>query len=187
MKIEELNSKLTSLFHKGIKLYDLKNQTAKKWYDQEYQLYSNSEFQTDFIYGVSIDGLIIFDFKVKSIDNLFKSFYTQFINKYMVKQLYFDGTEYNNYTKETAAKTIALYLSECRVHKNFMYSTQYGIGMWNLFMPEQLLKTASNKLETLLKSKGIKFYNEYSDACWVYRYLISGNYIDHNNLLNELE
>lgn len=185
MKINELNCKLTSLFHNTIKLYDLKNQTAKAWYDKEYQLYDNSEFQTDFIYGVCIDGLITFDFKVKSIDNLFKSFYTNFINKYLCKQ--WDMTTGEKFTKEAAAKKVNLYLSECRVHKNFMYSTQYGIGMWSLFMPKNLIETASNKLETLLNSKGINFDNEYSDAGWIYRYLISGNFIDHNAILNELE
>lgn len=51
------------------------------------------------------------------------------------------------------------------------YPTTYGIGVWlfyNFKADEQI-----GIVEKLLKDKGIEYYNEFSDARWVYRFKIS--------------
>ena len=53
------------------------------------------------------------------------------------------------------------------------YATTYGIGMDALFRSHEQVKRDINKLQQYLNKNNIEFYNEYSDAGWVYRFVIS--------------
>lgn len=53
------------------------------------------------------------------------------------------------------------------------YATSYGIGMDALFKSHEGVKKAAKGLCDFLDSKGIEYRNEYSDAAWVYRFVIS--------------
>jgi hypothetical protein len=189
MKIIDLNNTLSDLFHESIQLCELKDQTAKKWYDKNYLLKPiNEDFVEGLIYGIRINNEIEYDFCVQSIDNLFKSFLTNFINKYKVKQIDIaastNGIKY--YTKESALKTVTNGFNGVRVHNGIMYSTNYGIGIWFIFMPVVWTDNAKNLIQSKLKELNINFQNEFSDAGWVYRYLIDGNYIDHNKIVESI-
>ena len=52
-----------------------------------------------------------------------------------------------------------------------IYPTTYGIGVWVLFN-----WTANKDIEqvtNIMQAKGVEYYNEYSEAGWVYRYKVS--------------
>ncbi len=53
----------------------------------------------------------------------------------------------------------------------FIYPTTYGIGVWvfyNWYASENIAQ-----VEKILKRNNVEYYNEYSDAGWVYRFKIS--------------
>ncbi len=185
MKISELNETLSSLFDENIRLLELKDQTAKKWYDQSFIKPVNEDFQTGLIYGVSIDNMIEFNFSVKNIDNLFKSFFNSFISKCQMKRLNFETGK--NYTREEAQKLVTSGFETARLSKGIMYSTNYGIGVWFIFMPLQWIETTSKAIIARLKELNISYTNEFSDARWVFRFVFDGNYIDHNKIIESIE
>lgn len=190
MKIKELNQTLSNLFHESVILLELKDQTAKKWYDKSYCIPKDENFIEGLIYGVRINDMIEFDFSVKSIDNLFKSFFTNFINKYKVKCIDYEASQREGlikyYTKETAQKYTVARFKETRASNGIMYSTNYGIGIWFIFMPMQWITNSCTLIESKLKELNIPFSNEFSDAQWVYRYIINGNYLDHNKIIESI-
>lgn len=52
-----------------------------------------------------------------------------------------------------------------------IYPTTYGIGVWVLYN-----WTANKDIEqvtNIMQAKGVEYYNEYSEAGWVYRYKVS--------------
>lgn len=52
-----------------------------------------------------------------------------------------------------------------------VYPTTYGVGIWN--MCNWHVKENIAEVENLMKSRGIEYYNEYSDKGWVYRFKVS--------------
>jgi hypothetical protein len=62
------------------------------------------------------------------------------------------------------------------------YTTLYGIWFWALFSSKQDVKVAK-ELHEYLKGKSIQFKNEWSDAGWVYRFVINSGVEIHNQLL----
>jgi hypothetical protein len=52
-----------------------------------------------------------------------------------------------------------------------VYPTTYGIGVW-LFYNFNADKHIA-QVEEIMKERGIEYYNEYSDARWVYRFKVS--------------
>lgn len=185
MKISELNHRLSSIFGEKIRLYELTNQDAKK-YEKRYILREDEMFKENFIYGVKIDSLIYFDFKVKSFDNVMKSFYTNFINKYLAHTFCIIDNNFVELGVIRAKEKLSISLDNERICKFLTYSTNYGIGIWCFFIPKTTFNEAKKQLETLLSKNKIGYKNEFSDAGWVYRYLISGSYIDHNLLIEQL-
>lgn len=168
---------------KDIELFILENQDAKKWYEKTY----NSNFTTiteNTTYGIVFDNVVQFDFKIGKLDNLFKTFITQFISKHLTKIPYLENGDFKYHTKESALRT--LQINSNRLGFELCYSTNYGIGVWQILIPKDKLEAMKLKIEILLKSKGIQFKNEYSEARWVYRYLIDGSYLDHNILVDKL-
>jgi hypothetical protein len=186
MKTNELNIKLSEIFNAKIELCELVDQSAKKWYNKQYKRDFDAEFNFGFVYGVSIYGVIDFDFSVKSIDNLMKSFYTNYINKYLAKTYDYVNGVWGQIGVQAAKDKISERLSNVRLEKYLMYSTDYGIGVWVFFMPSEMIQQTKNKLEKYLLEKQVQYKNEYSDAGWVYRYKFAGNYIDHNEIIKSI-
>jgi hypothetical protein len=186
MKINELNYRLSSIFSDRIELFELVNQDAKKWYERSYKHYPENEFKENFIYGVKIDGIIQFTFAVKNFDNLMKSFYTNFINKYLaIQSIFVDG----KIEKRGVQRSKELFQSNMmteRLEKFLTYSTNYGIGVWIFFILKTDFAKIKQRVEKVLEKNAISFTNEYSDAGWVYRYKFSGNYLDHNLIIEQL-
>lgn len=71
--------------------------------------------------------------------------------------------------KETAYHNLSQYLRKVFSSCVSVYPASYGVGVASLFSREDDIKTVANKL----KSLGLKFRNEFSDAGWVYRFVIS--------------
>lgn len=165
---------------KNIKIYKPEN-------DLKYSSYYpyNGELLPNTKYGVSFGGYIVFDFITgKNVDNFFKTFVTQYINKYQVKQMIFENGELIYLTKLQCIEKIK---NSDRVNKNYFYTTLYGIGCFCYFMRKSTLISYSEILTKYLKSKNIDFKNEFSEAGWVYRFCINKNIELHNELLTNFE
>lgn len=70
--------------------------------------------------------------------------------------------------KESVYNNLSAYLKKIFGY-GMIYPTSYGIGvetLWNM-------KGNISKVETKLKELGLKYRNEYSNAGWVYRFVIS--------------
>ena len=159
------------------------NQDAKKWYDKTYK-----DFETiteDTIYGIIIEKTVVFDFKVGKFDSLLKTFITQYINKYAIKiaQYTKEGVIYP--TKEQVFNDLKNNNSQ-RLGAYLFYSTNYGIGLWQIFMNNDTLNKSKLYLDSLLKNNNITFKNENSEAGWVYRWIFEGNYLDHNEIIKQI-
>tara|TARA_R110000772_G_scaffold35637_4_gene85799 strand:+ start:19449 stop:20009 length:561 start_codon:yes stop_codon:yes gene_type:complete len=149
----------------------------------------NGELKPSKKYGIIIGsdgGGITYDFKTTTkIETFFKSFINQHIRKYEMKQMSFelvDGKVISIYP--TRDEVIKKYTTD-RVTKYHYYTTLYGIGMF-AFFTKDIAKATAN-LAKYLTDKGIQFYNEYSDAGWAYRFVISKKVEDHNILLEKFE
>ena len=62
------------------------------------------------------------------------------------------------------------------------YTTSYGIGMDALFKSHEGVKKAAQSLCDFLDTHKIEYKNEYSDAAWVYRFVISKNQENINKI-----
>lgn len=71
--------------------------------------------------------------------------------------------------KETAYQNLSQYLRKVFSSCVSVYPASYGVGVASLFSREDDIKVVAEKL----KSLGLKFRNELSDAGWVYRFVIS--------------
>lgn len=72
------------------------------------------------------------------------------------------------------------YANFCKLFSNFInnqnlraYATTYGIAIESIFKKESDIVQEQNIIEHKLKSLGIIYKTEYSDAHWIYRYKIS--------------
>lgn len=136
-------------------------------------------------YGISFGDYIVFDFVTgKNEDNFFKTFVTQYINKYQCKQMIFKNGELIYPTKNQCIEKIK---NADRVNKNYFYTTLYGIGVFCYFMRQSTLISYSKVLSKYLESNKITFKNEFSEAGWVYRFCINKDVEVHNQLLTNFE
>lgn len=165
---------------KTIKLYKPEN-------DLKYASYfpTSKDLEPNTKYGISFGDHIVFDFVTgKNEDNFFKTFVTQYINKYECKQMIFENGELIYPTKKQCIERIK---NSDRVNKNYFYTTLYGIGVFCYFMRQSTLISYSNVLSKYLESNKIAFKNEFSEAGWVYRFCINKNIELHNELLTNFE
>lgn len=167
-----------SKIQKQITIKRLIDQTAKKYYDKSYEPCELLEVGT--IYGVIIDGIVYFDFKVGSIDSLFKSFLRRFCSS--VKEVNFNSELFEYFTKDELLDKI-ITSNKDRVLKGCFYTTLYGIGFWSIFSSRDD-KEIAKQLHVYLKDNNIKYSNELSEAGWVYRFVIKQGVEIHNALLN---
>lgn len=78
-----------------------------------------------------------------------------------------------NFEKPTITDTLCRY---------GFYTTEYGIGIFSFFLTDGVANSII-KMENYLNSKGIPYRNEYSDARWVYRFILGLNKVKHNSIL----
>ena len=165
---------------KNITLYEPENNLK---YASYYP--TNKDLKPCTKYGICFGGYIVFDFVTgKNEDNFFKTFVTQYINKYQCKQMIFENGELVYPTKNQCIEKIK---NSDRVNKNYFYTTLYGIGVFCYFMRQKTLFSYSNVLGKYLNSKNIDFKNEFSEAGWVYRFCINKNVELHNELLTDFD
>lgn len=187
MTIGELNYRLSAIFKEDITLLELTNQDAKKWYDKQYKRLPDNEFKENFIYGVSIDNIIQFSFKAAKLENVMRVFYTNFINKYLSQTYEVVGNEFVKIGKEKAKLILSEKIENERLGNYLSYSTNYGIGLWVFFIPKKVIEKCTTEIERVLKNLNIEYRTEYSDAGWVFRYIISGSYLDHNEIVKQFK
>lgn len=166
------------LFNENI---DIVLQTVSgKWYEQKYE--KTDFIETEKVYGICFDGSIYFTVKMgKNEDNFVKSFITQFINKHEIKKPFIKDGKIINQAKEQIFERLK---NNDRVFKGLLYTTLYGIGFYIIFNSQKNIDIVNEKLSLYLKSQNIDFKNEYSEAMWVYRYVINKDVNTHNNLLS---
>lgn len=185
MNKEHLENFMSDMMDEKITLH--KQTKGGKWFECEYTSIFN-EIELSTIYGVSIAGNISgIDFDIKTAskqDNILKTVSTQIINKYLRKQLTVIDGVLQYPTKEQVIKEIK---KNPRVSKYIFYTTLYGIGYFCMFLPDQMLYKINNKLSEYLKENNIDFYNEFSDAHWVYRFVINKDVETHNKLLENFD
>lgn len=183
MNTENFTKLVSNITGKKINIKILVNQDAKKWYDKSY-----TDLETiaeDTIYGIIIDRVIVFDFKVGKFDSLLKTFITQYINKYAIKIAQYTNEGVIYPTKQEVFNDLKNINSQ-RLGNYFYYSTNYGIGLWQIFMNNETLHKSKLYLNNLLKDNNITFKNENSEAGWVYRWVFKGNYLDHNEIIKKI-
>jgi hypothetical protein len=78
---------------------------------------------------------------------------------------------YSGYYGEFAKNMQRLLNENGLTDKFSVYPTTYGIGIWVIF--NYSAKDEIKKVTKILNDRGIEYYNEYSEAGWVYRYKVS--------------
>lgn len=103
-------------------------------------------------------------------------------NKEITVEYLFDKVDkYLN--RENVYKNLSDIFSKLLPSRVF-YSTTYGIGIDTILKNMEYLKKDIQILENFLKENKIEYYTEYSDACWVYRFVISKNINNINKIKN---
>ena len=169
-------------FDVNIKVMELQNQNAKKWYEKTY--IDCDVIESGKRYGIYYNGMIQYDYKAVKIETLLKSFLLAFSRNYLTLQEV-DGKWIMKANKDETLKQI-IKKNRDRVYKGLFYTTLYGIGFWSIFANKNDVIIAKN-LSDYLQSKNIKYSNEWSDAFWVYRFKINKEVELHNKLLSEFK
>jgi hypothetical protein len=99
--------------------------------------------------------------------------------------MYISEGEFIKHTKETAFRT--LHNLSIRNAYLLCYSTNYGIGVWNIFVCKDIFKSLVDLIRNELVNENVSYANEYSEAHWVYRFKFSGSAIDHNLMEEKLK
>ena len=70
--------------------------------------------------------------------------------------------------------------------KGGIYYTSFGFSFCTFMKSKERFEQDNNRIKAHLNDLGIEYSNEFSDACWVYRYRISQRKenIDRINLIN---
>jgi hypothetical protein len=166
MEIKAFEKTISIITDENINLYLLENQESKKWYEKKYTKVNKLAFNT--IYGVCIDNVICFEFRTsKNIDGLLKTFISQYCAKR--KEYKLINGEVRQLSKKELFEQLKINNTE-RVHKGLFYTTLYGVGLWDFFNSKNTHEILNESMSNYLKSKGLQFKNEYSDAGWVFRY-----------------
>lgn len=176
-----VNDILINAGYEPVKILLLEDQTAKKWYDQKFTR-NFDEITEDTIYGISIDNMIDYNWKSGKIENLLKSFLIKYASRKTEYKIV-NGVFKTVSIKDEVIKKI-IERNQNRVLRGMFYTTLYGIGFWCIFSTENDMQIAK-QLHTYLKSKKVSYTNEFSDARWVYRFVINDKVEVHNQLLKE--
>ena len=112
---------------------------------------------------IEYDGKLI----VKKENVKSKEITIEMIDKLIAK----NEKAYSGYYGEFAKNMQKLINDNGLADKFSVYPTTYGIGIWVIF--NYSAKEEINKVTKILNDRGIEYYNEYSEAGWVYRYKVS--------------
>lgn len=184
MKKQDLEQFARDITGKNIKVY-IQTKFGRAWYLQEFsQNFSNIEPET--FYGIAVnDTDIDYVFKTgKNKDGFLKSFLTQHISKYEMKQtIYQDG----QLIKPTREHVIERFRTSDRVYKSCFYTTLYGIGFFCYLLNPEGFNKVRRVMGCHLDSLGVKYDNEFSEAGWVFRFVINKDVEFHNEVLEKYE
>ncbi len=160
----------------------IEDQNSKAYYNNNIDF---SDFTENTKYAVIYDGYNQFTLKVGKVENLLKTFITQYCSRLTAYRQGEDGYWGTvSIKKEVFAKIVNA--NQDRVYKGLFYTTLYGIGFWAIFSTKKDIETAGS-LANYLKSNAVEYKNEWSDAGWVYRFKINKDVITHNHLLTQFQ
>lgn len=132
-----------------------------------------TDVTTNHHYGVSISGEGV-DYRFKTgerEDTIFKKFVTQYIAKYMMQMNVAIGDSWGHWTREECYDRLR---KTTHITPQFFFPASYGIG-WLCFLTDtQEFNSINKKMSDYLSSLHIPFENEYTEALWVYRFIIDG-------------
>jgi hypothetical protein len=170
-----------------INILVLENQSAKKDYEKTFIPFDVIEEKTKYL--VLADNDQLFEFKTGKLENLLKTFISQYISIYATKITRYNAEGDTPFTCLSKAECLAqLCVNSRRLTWGLSYSTNYGIGIWQIFMSNDNLKEIKTAIENLLSEKGFTYRTETSEAGWVWRYIITGNsFLDNNLLIEQLQ
>lgn len=123
----------------------------------------------------------------KNSENLFKSLINSILaflkkqDNYFKKLGFHDSTYQDNFFK-------AFKIKNSNYFNNYLvYATTYGLGYYCLLLSQNQFNNINKQLETFLKENNINSYkNEFSDACWVYRFKFKSSKENNIDLLKNL-
>jgi len=133
-----------------------------KWADQHAAKRANNWYDSEYLYIAYEGRLIRRKIATKS---------KQITTEYVLNQVEKDRKAYQGKYGKFAVKMQALLHANKIGRSMYIYPTTYGIGVWAIY--NFALKECISLVDDILNEKGIQFRNEYSDAEWVYRYVIS--------------
>jgi hypothetical protein len=183
MKPQDLQNIAKDIFGENVRI--VLQTKSGKWYEQEYTS-AFDEIKTERVYGVIVHQGTFIDFTFKTTkneDNIIKSFINQYIANWEVKQLKVIDGELRKQTKEEVVTALK---NHNRVSKYFFYTTLYGIGFFCFFMNETTFKNTYDIVANYLRKNNIPFHTEFSEARWVFRFVINKDVELHNELLTNL-
>lgn len=138
------------------------NDRATKWADEHADRKARNTYDADVLYIKYGERQIAKKVPVKS-----KEITAQMVLDYVEKDKKAFSGEYGNF-----ARAMEQLLKKNGIGRNFcIYPTTYGIGVW-VFYNFNADKDIE-RVNKILDEQGIEYYNEYSDAQWVWRYKIS--------------
>lgn len=136
---------------------------AKKQKDAEFFAKKDAEdwYNADVLY-IEYDGKLIC--KKENVKN--KLITTEYVLNLVEK----DKKLYEGFYGEFALKVKQLLRANGMRNEINVYPTSYGIGVWVFWWHGD---GWIEKVRKILDNKNVEYYNEYSDARWVYRFKIS--------------
>lgn len=132
----------------------------------------NADIECRYLRGAGYDDTTLFieyDGKliIKKENVKSKEITIEMIDKLIAK----NEKAYSGYYGEFAKNMQRLLNENGLTDKFSVYPTTYGIGIWVIY--NWNAKEEIEKVTKILDERGIEYYNEYSEAGWVYRYKVS--------------
>lgn len=122
----------------------------------------------------------------KNPENLFKSLINSILAFLKKQEDYFKKFGIESTYKDDFFK--AFKIKNSNYFNNYLvYATTYGLGYYCLLLNQNQFNNINKQLETFLKENNINSYkNEFSSACWVYRFKFKSLKENNINLLKNL-
>lgn len=139
-----------------------KDKRAKEWADRNAARKANNWYDAEVLYIRYEDKLICKKVRVKS-----ELITEEFVKKLIEK----DRKAYSGPYGDFALKMKQLLSRKKLGRSMWVYPTTYGIGIWVFYNWDE--KQCIEAVSAILDEAGIQYRNEYSDAQYVYRYIVS--------------
>jgi hypothetical protein len=105
------------------------------------------------------------------IKNLGK--YKDLTEKFLLEKIESNHKKFTSSKFADFIKKVSKLLEENKIKNFWIYPTTYGIGVWSFY--NYHAKENAESVRKILESLNVEFRNEWSDALWVYRFVISKN------------